>query len=60
MVYIYIHKNNRGNYEIDGYDDQDGKDLYKRTYIMINKRDALASFRDFYGIKYRHADIINY
>ena len=60
MVYIYIHKNERGNFQIDGYDDKSGRGLYKRTYIMYNKRNALASFRAYYGIKYRHAEIINY
>ena len=60
MVYIYIHKTERGNYEIDGYDDQTGKDLYKRTYIMFNKRESIASFREYYDIKGRHAEYINY
>ena len=48
MVYIYINKTQRGNYEIDGYDDETGRDLYKRTYMFYNKRAALKAFREEY------------
>lgn len=60
MVYIYIHKTAKANYEIDGYDDKSGKDLWKRTYMFYNKREAIKAFRNEYDIKNRKAEYINY
>ena len=59
MVYIYVHKTQKGNFEIDGYDDKTGRDLWKRTYIMFNKREAIASFKEHYSVKYQRHEIIN-
>lgn len=59
MIYIYINKTQRGNYEIDGYDDETGRDLYKRTYMFYNKRAALKAFREEYEIVGKHAEYID-
>lgn len=59
MIYIYIDKDSKGNYKLSGYDCKTGRDLWERKYVYYTKCDALASFRDYYDIKGRHAEIVN-